>query len=98
MKCYSCGVEAERTTILYTGRVQGVGFRWRCVDAIQNGSVTGYVRNLDDGGVELVMEGLRDELAAAAALVRAALGAQIDAEQATSSPTTGEFSSMEIRR
>lgn len=52
----------ERVTVHYSGRVQGVGFR-ATVRYIANGyDVTGSVRNLPDGRVELIAEGERAEL------------------------------------
>src|SRR5438552_1157467 len=49
---------------LYSGRVQGVGFRYTVKTAASGFEVTGLVRNLRDGRVELMAEGLRDELEA----------------------------------
>jgi acylphosphatase len=46
-----------RATVLYSGTVQGVGFRWRTCRIAEDFDVTGYVRNLSDGRVELVAEG-----------------------------------------
>jgi acylphosphatase len=42
---------------LVSGRVQGVGFRFFIQDRAQLEGVTGYVRNLEDGRVEAVIEG-----------------------------------------
>jgi acylphosphatase len=41
----------------YAGRVQGVGFRYTTRQLAANFAVSGYVRNLPDGKVELVAEG-----------------------------------------
>ena len=41
------------------GRVQGVGFRWATADEARRRRLTGWVRNLDSGGVEAVFEGSR---------------------------------------
>lgn len=37
----------------FYGRVQGVGFRYRAYYAARNFGVTGYVKNLYDGSVEM---------------------------------------------
>jgi acylphosphatase len=42
---------------LISGRVQGVGFRYFVKDVADREAVTGWVRNLPDGGVEAVVEG-----------------------------------------
>lgn len=39
------------------GRVQGVGFRWFTRDAAMREGLHGWVRNLADGAVEVVIEG-----------------------------------------
>ena len=43
--------------VIFTGRVQGVGFRYSVRSIAKHYSVKGYVRNLADGTVELVMQG-----------------------------------------
>ncbi len=47
--------------VIYSGRVQGVGFRYTTQQLASNYPVTGYVRNLANGNVELVVEGLLDQ-------------------------------------
>jgi acylphosphatase len=51
-------------TIYYAGHVQGVGFRYAAKSVAQGYEVTGTVRNLEDGRVELVVEGRKPELEA----------------------------------
>ncbi len=46
-----------RRHILFYGAVQGVGFRYRAYYAARNCGVTGWVRNLWDGSVEMEAEG-----------------------------------------
>lgn len=46
----------------YSGRVQGVGFRYTTVSISRGYQVTGYVRNLPDGQVELWAEGEATEV------------------------------------
>lgn len=50
--------------MFYSGRVQGVGFRYTVKQVAAGYEVTGTVRNLSDGRVELVAEGARGELEA----------------------------------
>jgi acylphosphatase len=53
-----------RLHVFYSGQVQGVGFRYTVRTVAQGFEVTGLVRNLLDGRVELVAEGAREELEA----------------------------------
>ena len=48
--------------IIYSGHVQGVGFRYTAKTTAMGYEVTGTVRNLTDGRVELIAEGARTEL------------------------------------
>ncbi len=54
-------LEISRFRIVYTGRVQGVGFRWQVKNISESFGVTGFVRNLIDGTVELWVEGEKAE-------------------------------------
>ena len=66
-----------RTTIHYRGRVQGVGFRATTRMIAEGFAVTGYVRNLPDGRVELVAQGESREVAAFLDAVQDRLGRYI---------------------
>jgi acylphosphatase len=48
--------------VLYWGKVQGVGFRYTVFHLAENYPVTGYVKNLLDGQVEVVAEGAAAEV------------------------------------
>ena len=52
------------------GRVQGVGFRYFAQRAALELGLTGYVRNLDDGGVEAYAAGAEEQLSRFAALLQ----------------------------
>jgi acylphosphatase len=51
---------------LIRGRVQGVGFRYFVQRSAEDLGITGWVRNTDDGAVELLAMGSADQLAALA--------------------------------
>ena len=55
---------------LIRGRVQGVGFRYFAQRAASELGLTGYVRNLDDGRVEVYATGPPDKLSDLAAALR----------------------------
>lgn len=46
-----------RRHIIFHGHVQGVGFRYTACYTARNYGVSGWVRNLDDGSVEMEAEG-----------------------------------------
>lgn len=73
----------ERCHVLWSGRVQGVGFRWRATRCAAGRAVTGWVRNLPDGRVELVAEGERAEVEGLLASIRSEMDGLIDGERAT---------------
>jgi len=56
--------------INYEGRVQGVGFRYAAKRLAQEYDVTGSVRNLPDGRVELLAAGDSDEVEAFLSAIR----------------------------
>jgi len=58
--------------IFYSGSVQGVGFRYATKSVAAGFEVTGTVRNLPDGRVELIAEGARGELEAFRDAIRGA--------------------------
>ncbi len=86
-------------TIFYSGRVQGVGFRYTTRTVAVGFEVTGIVRNLPDGRVELVAEGLPAELDAfRIALQDAGLAGFIRDEQVIWTDAKNEFRGFEIVR
>lgn len=94
-----CTVNRRRVRIFYSGGVQGVGFRYTVKSVAPGFEVTGLVRNLPDGRVELVAEGVKDELEAFRQDIRGSgLEHFIRKEEAIWSEATGEFHGFEIAR
>jgi acylphosphatase len=89
----------ERVTVLYSGRVQGVGFRVTTRHLACGYDVTGTVRNLHDGRVELVVEGMRDEVQAFLdGIAQSELSGFIAKQHETWSPAQGNLRGFVIGR
>ncbi len=86
-----------RRTVLYSGKVQGVGFRYTACSVARRYAVTGYVKNLEGGRVELVAEGDLDEVERFLAGVADDLGVCIGDTQEWTVTGTGEFRHFDIR-
>lgn len=89
---------ATRQTVFYSGHVQGVGFRSTTEQLARDFKVRGWVKNLEDGRVQLVVEGERKELEGFLAAVTRRFYNHIQKQEIQSSPATGEFLSFEIRQ
>ena len=86
-----------RMKIFYSGRVQGVGFRYTAKTVAAGFEIVGRVRNLPDGRVELIAEGVREELDAFRQAVRGAgLAGFIRDENVIWSEAQNEFRGFEI--
>ena len=85
--------------IFYAGRVQNVGFRYAVKSVATGFEVTGTVKNLDDGRVELVAEGTKTELEEfQRAIQDSAIGRFIRNEVVLWSEVKNEFRGFEIIR
>jgi len=86
-------------TVLYSGHVQGVGFRYTAKTVAAGFDLTGVIRNLPDGRVELVAEGDRAELEAFhAELSQAGLAGFIRQAQVNWTDAQNTFRGFEIVR
>ena len=84
-------------SVFYSGHVQGVGFRYSAKSVASGFEVTGTVRNLMDGRVELVAEGAREELEAFRSAIRdAGLAGFIRDEKVTWSDAKNDVRGFEI--
>lgn len=92
-------MDRKRVQVFYSGRVQGVGFRYTVKSVAMGFEVTGIVRNLPDGRVELVAEGSKEQLDAFRQAIRdAGLEHFIRNEDAIWSEARGGFRGFEIVR
>ncbi|MFO0890485.1 MAG: acylphosphatase [Isosphaeraceae bacterium] len=77
----------ERRRVIFSGRVQGVGFRATCRWLARGHEVAGYVRNLPDGRVELLTEGDSEEIDRLLDSIRCEMGGFIRGEHSEPEPT-----------
>ncbi len=75
-----------------TGRVQGVGFRYFVLQNANDLGLTGWVRNLWDGGVEVTAEGAHDDLNQLLVMLRRGpISAEVNDVDYEFSDAKGEF-------
>jgi acylphosphatase len=87
----------EQHEVFYSGRVQGVGFRYTVRSLAVGLHVTGYVRNLSDGRVHLVVEGDAGEVNSFLDAIKKEMAYYVGSVQHRKRPATGGFRSFEIR-
>jgi acylphosphatase len=51
-----------RAHLLISGIVQGVGYRWACSREARSRGLLGWVRTLDDGRVEALVQGPKEQI------------------------------------
>lgn len=88
---------AQRREVHYSGHVQGVGFRYSVRQLATGFEVSGYVRNLADGRVQLVIEGAASELTRFQDAIATKMSAYVRDAAVDVRPATGEFAGFEIR-
>ena len=85
--------------VIYSGQVQGVGFRYSVKSVATGFDLTGSVRNLPGGEVELLAEGSKDELEAFRQAIReSGLEHFIRQEDISWQEASSEFRGFEIIR
>jgi acylphosphatase len=85
-----------RTHVYYSGQVQGVGFRYTVVRLARGQAVTGFVQNLQDGRVELVVEGEQADVGRLLDGVDRIMAGYIHNRLAEDKQPTGEFSGFDV--
>jgi acylphosphatase len=90
---------SKRIRAIIHGTVQGVGFRYYTQQEAVRIGVTGCVRNLPDGTVELVAEGTEEQLQALLSWAhQGPAAARVTRVEVTEPAATGEFESFSIER
>lgn len=87
-----------RYDIIFTGQVQGVGFRFTTKWLAGGFAVTGWVRNEPDGSVRCVVEGQQEELDRFVSAIQKRMVGNIAQTNITTSQATGEFEKFTIMR
>ena len=83
-----------RYTVYFSGHVQGVGFRYTAVQIARRFSICGFVYNLRDARVLMVIEGAPDALDRFVAAVQQRMEHYIAQTAIQKGAATGEFSSL----
>ena len=91
------GKELVRVRVFVDGRVQGVAYRFYAEKYAARLGVTGWVRNLEDGRVEVLAEGSAEDLAAFLERLKEGPSlARVDSFDVRREPPTGEFRDFRI--
>ena len=87
----------QRREVWFSGRVQGVGFRYTTHSIAAGFSVTGFVKNLADGRVLLVVEGEKREIGRFIEAIQDRMASNIDDLDESVMESTDEFRAFDIR-
>lgn len=86
-----------RRLIRFSGRVQGVGFRYTTCQLARRYDVAGHVMNLPDGRVECVVEAEPDEMDRFLASLRSEFAGHISREEMQDLPSSGQSGEFVVR-
>lgn len=89
--------EVHHETAFFTGRVQGVGFRYATHQVAREFEVAGFVTNLPDGRVKVEAEGRPDEVAAFIAAVEERMHGYVRKVDRMTARRTPQFSGFSIQ-
>lgn len=87
----------QRRHVFFSGQVQGVGFRYTAKRIADQFRVTGFVRNLPDGRVELIAEGESPELTSLMNRLAEVMEQYIADSETRNGEATHEYTDFEIR-
>ena len=89
--------QVEKVHVIYTGYVQGVGFRFTACDVAERFKIYGWVKNLHSGEVELVAEGKKKVLINFLQSLEDAVGRYVQNREISWAKGEKEFESFDIR-
>jgi acylphosphatase len=89
--------DVHHETVYFSGHVQGVGFRYQTLQVAKGFEVSGFVRNLPDGRVQLEAEGAAGEVAAFVAAVQEQLESYIRKTERGAARRPAQFTGFAIR-
>ncbi|MEO6876490.1 MAG: acylphosphatase [Opitutaceae bacterium] len=89
--------EIHHESVFFTGRVQGVGFRYTALQVATEFEVAGFVRNLPDGRVEVQAEGNAQEVAAFVTALEERMYGYIRKTERTAQARAPQFSGFGIK-
>jgi acylphosphatase len=81
---------------IYSGRVQGVGFRFTAIDIAKDLDVSGWVKNLGDGRVEVVAEAEQGTLEDLLSRLENVFSRYISDKEIDWFPATGKFKDFRV--
>lgn len=85
-----------RVHAVYSGRVQGVGFRYTTQSIARQIGVSGWVKNRSDGSVEILAEGADETLRRFLRKLEESFSSYIRDSEVNWSESTGEFPGFSI--
>lgn len=82
--------------IIFKGHVQGVGFRYTSYRAANKSQLTGWVRNLPDGSVEMLAQGQAQDIDDCINDIQESFGGYIHETQVNEQPYNPRHTSFNI--
>jgi len=93
---YELRAMSKQIHVYYSGRVQGVGFRFTAEDIALELDLRGWVKNLRDGRVEIVAEAQEEVLGLFLKRIQEYFGRYIQNADIDWQPASGEFKDFNI--
>ncbi len=84
-------MEKVRKRFVFHGSVQGVGFRYKACYSAKNRGVSGWVRNLADGSVEMEAEGYPADIEAVVRALEEHSWGNVESVDEEIIPLVGEY-------